>query len=180
MGKQTSDNAHPLRGRLLATLIRTIGALPLAWLHALGRLVGSLLYRLPNRARHITHTNLQLCLPDMESDARKQLCRQSLQQTASGMLELAWVWRHPDKTLARIRAVHNDDALRATLAHGQSGIVLAPRLGNWEALNFWLSKNFGLRAMFLPSGTAALDTLIRGSRGHFGSTMHPATAKGVV
>lgn len=180
MGKQTSDNAHPLRGRLLATLIRTIGALPLSWLHALGRLVGSLLYRLPNRARHVTRTNLQLCLPNMESDAREQLCRQSLQQTASGMLELAWVWRHPDEALACIRAVHNDDALRATLANGQSAIILAPHLGNWEVLNFWLSKNFDLHAMFLPSGMAALDTLIRESREHFGSTMHPATAKGVV
>lgn len=180
METENTASARRLRGRLLAALIRLAGALPLAWLHALGRALGTLLHGLPNRARHITRVNLQLCLPGMNSADRRALCRQSLQQTASGALELAWVWRHPDEAVARIRNAQNEEALRDTLASGQSALILAPHLGNWEVLNFWLSKHFDLHAMFLPSGLDALDTLIRESREHFGSTMHPATAKGVV
>lgn len=56
-------------------------------------------------------------------------------------------------------------------------MILAPHLGCWEVLNFWLATEFGLHAMFAPSGLPEVDDLIRSGREHFGSTMYPTTAR---
>ena len=179
MGRRTSSSLLQLRGQLVAGLLRLIGKLPLPWLQALGRGLGVLLWWLPNKTRRITLINLGLCLPELSEASRERLCQQNLKQTATGLLELPWVWGHPQATLSKIHAVQNGDALRETLAAGRPAIILAPHLGNWEVLNYWLSEQFDFHAIWLPSGMDALDKLIREGREHFKTTTHPATARGV-
>ena len=179
MGRQTSSSLLQLRGYLAAGLLRLVGKLPLNWLQALGRGLGVLLWWLPNKSRRITLINLRLCLPQLSDASRERLCQQNLKQTATGLLELPWVWSHPQATLSHVQAVQNGDALRDTLAAGRPAIILAPHLGNWEVLNFWLSEQFDFHAVWLPSGMDALDALIREGREQFRATLHPATARGV-
>src|SRR5690606_8134852 len=69
--------------------------------------------------------------------------------------------------------------LREAVDAGQPVLILAPHIGCWEVLNFWLARDFPLHVMFAPSGMAEVDDLIKRGREHFGSTMYPASARGV-
>ena len=50
--------------------------LPLPLLGRIGEGLGSILFRLLGRRRHICLTNLALCMPDLDEDARRALAKQ--------------------------------------------------------------------------------------------------------
>jgi len=178
MTDNTQQTTSSRRGRLAVLAMRLLGALPLRWTQAIGAMIGALLWRLRSRDQRVTCINLHKCFPDMATEERERFARRTLIENARGMTELAWVWHHPAPTLAITHGQHAafDDAL----AQQQPVIVLAPHLGCWEALNYWLASKANMHAMFMPSGLDHLDRLIRHSRETLGSTMHPATARGVV
>ncbi|MDF1821701.1 MAG: lysophospholipid acyltransferase family protein [Alcanivoracaceae bacterium] len=180
MGRHTSDSSRHLRGTLVTALLRALGRLPYPLGRRLGLLLGALLWWLPNKGKRVARVNLQMCLPQLSDASQQRLCQHVLKENVAGMIELAWVWQHPQQALARVAAVENGEQLRETLASGRPALILAPHIGCWEVLNFWLSQHFPMHAMFNPSGLPALDDLIRAGREQFGTVLHPATARGVV
>jgi KDO2-lipid IV(A) lauroyltransferase len=52
-----------------------LGVLPLALMHALGVLLGTLLWWLPTKARRMTLHHLSLCLPELSPAQRHTLAR---------------------------------------------------------------------------------------------------------
>ncbi len=179
MGRKRSNLYRNLQNRLAVVLLRGLGLLPWSVNRALGGLAGRIMALLPNPARRVTRVNLELCLPELAESERRRLERRSLVETGKGMLELARLWHRPDDGLARVRSVEGDDQLRSALDAGEPVVVLAPHLGCWEVLNFWLSRHFDFHALFNPSGLDRVDRLIQQGREHFGSTMYPATGRGV-
>ncbi len=179
MGRKRSPRYRSLQNRLAVVLLRGLGRLPWSVNRALGALAGGIMAVVPNPTRRVTRVNLALCLPELTARERRRLTRRSLVETGKGMLELARLWRRPDEGLARIRSVDGDAALRSALDAGEPVVVLVPHLGCWEVLNFWLSHHFDFHALFNPSGLDRVDRLIQRGREHFGSTMYPATGRGV-
>lgn len=178
MTDTTQHTASSLRGLLAVLGIRLLGALPLRWTQAIGAAIGALLWRLRSRDQRVTLVNLEKCFPEMALQERGLFGQRALVENARGMAELAWVWHHPAKALA-ITDGHYA-AFDQALAARQPVIILAPHLGCWEVLNYWLASKANMHAMFMPSGIDRLDQLVRNSRESLGSTMHPATARGVV
>ena len=71
--------------------------------------------------------------------------------------------------------------LREAVANKEPILILAPHLGCWEVLNFWLAREFGLHAMFAPSGLPELDALVKqGVDAAVDAGALPAITKGVV
>jgi Kdo2-lipid IVA lauroyltransferase/acyltransferase len=177
MGRKTHQATLQLRGRLATGMLRLMASLPLATNRAFGWLIGWLLWLLNGDSRRVTEINLERCLPDLSAQQRRLLARQSLIETGKGMTELGWIWHHQEQALALSRGGNSE--FDAALKSGTPIIILAPHLGCWEVLNFWLAQQAPMHAMFLPSGIDRLDNLVRASREKIGSTMHPATARGV-
>lgn len=177
MGRKTRQATLQLRGHLATGVLRLMALLPLAANRAFGRMIGLLLWQLNGVSRRVTEINLARCLPNLPAEKRNLLARQSLIETGKGMTELGWVWHHPEQALVLTHGGNSE--FDAALESGTPVIVLAPHLGCWEVLNFWLAKQAPMHAMFLPSGVERLDNLVRTSREKIGSTMHPATARGV-
>lgn len=177
MGRRTSPTIQRIRDRLAVGILRLMAWLPLRLNRAVGRLVGAWLWRVPGDSRNVTEVNLRLCRPELSARARAQLARRSLSETGKGMVELGWLWHHPDRALELTR--DGASSLEETLAEGRSVVILAPHLGAWEVLNFWLSRRFDMHVMFMPSGLQRVDRLVRLSRERFGSTMYPASPRGV-
>ncbi|WP_290538575.1 lysophospholipid acyltransferase family protein [Alcanivorax sp.] len=179
MGRRTNPKIQRIKGLAAVTVLRLIACLPYAVNRCIASLFGALLARLPSEARRVSRINLALCYPHLEETQRHQLARQSLLESARNTFEIALFWRHPEQGLKRIVAVDGDGPLRQAVQEGKPVMILAPHLGCWEVLNFWLATEFGLHAMFAPSGLPEVDDLIRSGREHFGSTMYPTTARGV-
>jgi len=159
--------------------LRLLGALPFAINRALATAVGTLLAWLPTQALKVSKTNLALCYPALSAEEQTRLARKSLLESVKNTFEIALFWRQPAEGLKRVVAVDGDTPLRQAVQDGRPIMILAPHLGCWEVLNFWLATEFGLHAMFAPSGLPEVDALVRSGREHFGSTMYPTTARGV-
>jgi len=178
MGRKTSSTRQAVRGLLATAVLRLMAWLPLSFNRRVGSFLGWLAWTLGSENRRFTEINLAIAFPDMPPAQRAQLARQSLIESARGMAELGWVWHRPQQALARTRG--NNAELQAVLASETPVMILAPHLGCWEVLNFWLTQQADLHAMFMPSGIDRLDALVLKSRQTLGSTLHPATARGVV
>lgn len=177
MGRKTNPRIQRLKGRAAVAALRLVGLLPFAVNRALASALGWVLSRLPSDALKITRINLSLCLPEYPDQQR--LARASLVESVKNTFEIALFWRRPEEGLRRVVAEDGDAPLRQAVANREPVLILAPHLGCWEVLNFWLAREFGLHAMFAPSGLPEVDELVKTGREHFGSTMYPTTARGV-
>lgn len=177
MGRRTNPYIQTLKGRAAVGALRLLGLLPFRLNRALATALGGLLARLSTEAREVTRINLSLCLPDHPD--REALVRESLVESVKNTFEIARFWSKPEDGLRRVVSEQGDGPLREAVANKEPILILAPHLGCWEVLNFWLAREFGLHAMFAPSGLPELDALVKQGREHFGTTMYPATARGV-
>ena len=177
MGRRTNPYIQTLKGRAAVGALRLLGLLPFRLNRALATALGGLLARLSTEAREVTRINLSLCLPDHPD--REALVRESLVESVKNTFEIARFWSKPEDGLQRVVSEQGDGPLREAVANKEPILILAPHLGCWEVLNFWLAREFGLHAMFAPSGLPELDALVKRGREHFGTTMYPATARGV-
>jgi KDO2-lipid IV(A) lauroyltransferase len=179
MGRKTHPRIQRAKGQIAIVALRLIGALPFVINRALATIIGVIVARLPTQALKVSKTNLALCYPALSDAKRAQLARESLIESIKNTFEIALFWRRPAQGLQRVAAVDGDAPLRQAVADCKPIMILAPHLGCWEVLNFWLATEFGLHAMFAPSGLPEVDNLVRSGREHFGSTMYPTTARGV-
>ena len=177
MGRRTNPYIQTLKGRAAVGALRLLGLLPFRLNRALATALGGLLARLSTEAREVTRINLSLCLPDHPD--REALVRESLVESVKNTFEIARFWSKPEDGLQRVVSEQGDGPLREAVANKEPILILAPHLGCWEVLNFWLAREFSLHAMFAPSGLPELDALVKQGREHFGTTMYPATARGV-
>ncbi len=88
--------------RLLLALMWLLHWLPLPILGRIGKAVGSLLFVFMRKRRHITLTNLQLCLPHLSRTERLHLARSHFQYFARSVLERSILWWAPPARLSRL------------------------------------------------------------------------------
>ncbi|SMP52867.1 lipid A biosynthesis acyltransferase [Noviherbaspirillum suwonense] len=88
--------------RLLLALMWLLHWLPLPLLGRLGTGVGSLLYLVMGPRRHITQTNLRLCMPELSERERNALARRHFQHYARSVLERGVLWWGSTARLRRL------------------------------------------------------------------------------
>ncbi|WP_369126626.1 lysophospholipid acyltransferase family protein, partial [Vogesella mureinivorans] len=117
---------------LLHALMRIIGRLPLRALHAIGAALGDLARRFNNRETRIARRNLELCLPELDADARAALLVEVMRDAGRTLTETCRLWTRPQaENLGLVREVAGEDLFRAALSAGRGLVVCAPHLGNW-------------------------------------------------
>ncbi len=94
-------------------LLRALQLLPLAWQAGLGRGLGHLLYAVAGSRRRVAMRNLQLCLPELDAAARRQLVRAHFGWLARSLLERGLLWYAPISRLRRLIQVEGDVGLAA-------------------------------------------------------------------
>lgn len=171
---------NKLKNPLAYNALRMLASISLRANHKFATRIAALMNLIPNRTRDVTYKNIALCFPDLSEKQQKALAYESLVEAAKGSAEMGWFWFNPDKALAMVRQVDGADALRDTLAANKPAIILAPHLGAFEVLNFWVSSHFELHVMYKPAKIKAIDELMLKGRKHFGSHLYPATSRGVI
>jgi Kdo2-lipid IVA lauroyltransferase/acyltransferase len=84
--------------------------LPAGWQSAIGTLVGAFAYRLAAGRRRVARRNLQLCLPELEADARERLVRDHFRWLGRSIVERGLLWYAPRERLMRLIDVHGNFA----------------------------------------------------------------------
>ncbi len=91
--------------RLLLGLMWLLHWLPLPILGRLGAIVGSLLFFTVRSRRHITLTNLRLCMPELTEQQRRHIALKHFQGYARAVLERSLLWWGSEARLRRLITV---------------------------------------------------------------------------
>ena len=152
--------------RLLYFTLRIAGKLPLSVLHHCGALIGRCLWLANGRSRLVTERNLALIESETGVPATPQRARAVLVETGKSITEIARIWTgDPRATLALVRQVHGEGMLDAMRQSGRGLIVVAPHLGCWELLNYWLAARMPLSIVYRPPKRANLEPFLLRARG---------------
>ena len=159
-------------------LLKSIALLPWAGIQGLGRLLGELLLRKPNRQRRDALINIRLCFSELSEEQQLELRRQAMIHFAKTYVELAALWLWPtERVLTLVRKESGVELLQRE--PGEGLIALTPHLGAWELTALYgASKGTGPSAiMYRPQ--RHLDDVILAARQRAGVTLVPDDVSGV-
>lgn len=151
---------------VLHAALRLVGRLPLRWLHALGVVLGQVIWLRHGRARRIVERNLSLVVTQESAQTRHRFGRATMGETGKALVETAKIWgNRPERALELVREVRGVALFEAALARGRGLIVAAPHLGCWELLNYWLASRTPLAILYRPPRNALIEPLLLKVRG---------------
>lgn len=159
-------------------LIRLVSFLPLPAAHALGRVMGKLLWFTDNA--RIAKINLRISYPDLNDAEIESLARESLIALGKTYAEMgmSWMWPIP-KVQKLITQIEGLEHLEKALSDKQGIILIAPHLGNWEVLNHFFRQHLFMTVMYKPAKIPALDNFIFSTRKRVDVGLVPADRSGV-
>lgn len=154
--------------RLGIVVMHLLGRLPLAWVRALGCVLGWVLYVLAVPRRRVALTNLRLCFPDQSARQIRALTIRTFVHFAQAWLDRGWLW-HGSPAVVRRRltvsgAVHE-------LQGNEPTVIFAPHFvgldAGWTALTQQLPRQF--TTIYTDQANKVIDGWILAGRQRFGS-----------
>ncbi len=156
-------------------ILRLAARLPLPLLHALGIVMGWILYALSPRFRHYHRTNL-----DQARYTEAALRRKAIGETGKAALELPAIWLLPhQQSAALVREIAGWDLIERAMAEGRGLILLTPHLGCWEVSAQYFSLRYPLTVLYSQPKSKAFDSLMRVGRDRASMKSVPADMSGV-
>ncbi|MBA1147711.1 lysophospholipid acyltransferase family protein [Ectothiorhodospiraceae bacterium WFHF3C12] len=160
--------------------LKALSLLPLPVLHALGSVLGALLWIVPNPARSNALANLAVCLPDRDALERRRIARQSLRELGKVFAEMGVFWYASPRRLNRlVREVEGFELVEEAMRSGRGMLDIVPHLGAWELLPVYFAQHVPANAMYRPPRLRSFEPLIRSARARTGCRLWPASAAGV-
>ena len=149
-------------------VMHLLARLPLAWVRALGWLLGGVLYGLAVPRRRVARTNLHLCFPDKPDAEIRELTRRTFVHFAQAWLDRGWLWHGtPEQVRARLTLSGAVDELQGN----QPVVVFAPHFvgldAGWTALTQQLPRHF--TTIYTNQANKVLNAWILAGRQRFGS-----------
>jgi len=159
-----------IKSFLYRAIISLTGHLPLPLLRALGDLIGTMLWISRSRMWLVSRENIERCYPALGSHRQSLLARESLRETGKTITETTFAWTQPvDRLIAAIDEVDGQSNVDAALAIGKGVIFVIPHLGNWEVINHFLGRHYGLTHMYQPNRNPQLNEFIQQQRNRTGT-----------
>ncbi len=125
-----------------------LGALPVAWVAAIGRAAGAAAHLVLKRRRRIVARNLRIAFAGESSpEELRALTAEVFRRSGANLLCSLRTSEMRDRSLSRTLLVRDEIVYREALARGKGVVMLLAHMGNWEALAQWFPK-------LLPPGVA--------------------------
>ena len=99
-------------------LLRVLVFLPLPVLHAMGRAIGRLFYRVNDKRQRIARINIEHCFPDLSEEEKDQLVLRHFEAYGANIFDLAICWWASTNRLHRLTAVHEQQYTQQPHAFG--------------------------------------------------------------
>lgn len=163
--------------RLLLLVMWLLHWLPLPVIGRLGKLVGSLLFMVMGSRRHITLTNLRLCLPHLSESQCLVLAREHFQSYARSVLERSVLWWAPEARLRKLIVVEPHVPLDA-IASGPT-ILLCPHFVCLDVAGVALVLESPACSIYTSQRNAIFDKALRKGRTRFHPVKLLSRAEGV-
>ena len=148
--------------------MRVLARFPLAWVRALGWLMGHALYLVILQRRRVVLTNLRLCFVHWPESKRRKVARQHFVHFAQAWLDRGWLW-HSSETSLRKRL--NITGELNVFKGDQALVIFAPHFvgldAGWTALTAQIHRHFA--TIYSHQSNRQVDEWILTGRKRFGS-----------
>lgn len=151
--------------RAVLLLMWLLHWLPLPVLGRLGEGVGNLLFSLIRKRRHITLTNLRLCLPHLSEAERTGIARQHFQMYARSVLERGILWWASERRLKRLIKVEPAVPLEV-ISQGPT-ILMCPHFVCLDVAGVAVMLESSLCSIYTEQRNKAFDQALRQGRSRF-------------
>ncbi len=143
-------------------LFRFLSYLPLAWLHALGALLGWMVWLASPTYRRHMRENMVLALGEEEA---RRVQPSAIAHAGRQSLELPKIWLRPlTEAAARVVKISGWDLVEAATREGKGIVYLTPHLGCFEVTAQYLSTHAPITVLYRPPKQAWLQTMIETGR----------------
>jgi len=140
--------------------------LPLPVLALLGRALGRAFYVFAKERRNVILTNLRLCFPAMDENARRRLAREHMQALGRSLLERSLCWWASERDIRRLVHIDGLDRLRAL--RGKPLILLVPHFVGLDICATRLALEIDATSIYSKQKDALIDRLLYRGRTRFG------------
>jgi KDO2-lipid IV(A) lauroyltransferase len=163
--------------RAVLVLMWLLHWLPLPVLGRLGKAVGSLLFILIRKRRHITLTNLRLCLPHLSEAERTHIAREHFQMYARSVFERGILWWASEARLRRLIQVEPKVPLEVIQA-GPT-ILMCPHFVCLDVAGVAVMLESSLCSIYTEQRNKVFDRALRHGRSRFRPVKLFSRAEGV-
>jgi KDO2-lipid IV(A) lauroyltransferase len=157
---------------MLIKLFQFLSRLPLPLLHALGSLLGWIVYLASPAYRSRLKNNIN------RAGYSGQL-HPAIRESGKNLLELPFIWCAPPGKVLDKAKVENWELAQAALDSGKGVIFLTPHLGCFEIIAQAIAQRVPLTALYRPPRKAALKPLMEDARARANLNLAPANLAGV-
>jgi Kdo2-lipid IVA lauroyltransferase/acyltransferase len=141
-----------------------IARLPLRLQFSLGRLIGVLGYRFASARRHIARTNVELCLPELDAEARDDLVQRVFVSTGIGAIETAIAW-FGDLSRYRSRtSIEGLELLTAAQRRGRGVLLVGAHFTTLDLAGALLSTATELDVIYRYNKNPVIEYIMRRGR----------------
>lgn len=151
--------------RVLLGLMWLLHWLPLPILGRFGAGIGSILFMLLKKRRHIALTNLRLCMPELSEQERVRLARGHFQAYSRSVWERAILWWAPEKRLRRLIKV--EPGVPLAQLQGAPTILLCPHFVSLDVAGVAVMLESSLCSIYVAQKNKAFDDVLRQGRSRF-------------
>ncbi len=157
-----------------------LSILPHKAIRALGKILGQILFVIPNRHKNITSINLRLAFPKLDDKEILNLCKKSLIETCTTLLESGYVWiRLPGNSLPHSIQVEGFESVQESLKDGCGLLLFTPHQANIEILINFLGQNLDCSVPYSKIKNGYLDEFVKKARAKMGVHMVEVNISGV-
>jgi len=146
-------------------LLRLFALLPYSCLLVIGRTLGRTLRLLLTRFATTARRNMELCLPDLSSEAREKLIARHFESLGVGLFETALSWWASDRRIRAISQVEGREHLEAALARGNGVLLLSAHFTTLEIGARILATFTPINIMYRPTKNECLAYFLGRNRG---------------
>lgn len=153
--------------------------LPLPILAWLGRGFGMLLYPFARWRRHVVHTNLRLCFPELDEATRRRLARRHFALLGRSLFERGLLWWASAERLKRTVRIDGLEHLRRAQDEGRAVILLAPHFLGLDMAGTRLTLEIDAVSIYARQKNKVFDRWLYHGRSRFGDQLLLSRSDGV-
>jgi KDO2-lipid IV(A) lauroyltransferase len=153
---------------LLLALLWLLSRLPLPLLALLGRGTGRVIWALAGSRRKVALRNLELCLPELGAERRRDIAREHFTLVGRSVLEYGLTWYASRQRLMRLIQVEGDVALAER--SGRPVMWLVPHFIALDiaAVAVQLFQSRQVVSVYMPASNPVFDQVVKRKRLRFG------------
>jgi len=165
---------------IIGPFLFILSILPLKVIRFLGWVLGLILYFFPNKHKKISLINLKLAFPNLTEKQILSLCKKSLIETATTLLECGYVWKKlPGTMLPKSIKTDGFEGVVKSIKEGSGLILFTPHQANIEILINYLGQKIDCSVPYSKFKNNYLNEFVRKARVKMGVNMVDTNMSGV-